>query len=132
MIQPTPFSIGEPTTRSPGGALNFVRAKSYAPKFRPLRSSFCSLHLPPAAVANEPVNSRATVNHSAERVQLGEPNKKTRPRKSVVCFLAPQVGLEPTTLRLTAACSTNCISMHQNYIGIKTSSLSPNRIHHLR
>ena len=32
---------------------------SNAPKFRPLPSSFCSLHPPPAAVANEPINSPA-------------------------------------------------------------------------
>ncbi|MBE6720622.1 MAG: hypothetical protein E7571_08245 [Ruminococcaceae bacterium] len=37
-----------------GGALSFVRTASGAPKLRPLRSSFCSLHLPQAAVANEP------------------------------------------------------------------------------
>jgi hypothetical protein len=33
--------------------------------------------------------------------------QKTAPCLRVVRFLAPQVGLEPTTLRLTAACSTD-------------------------
>ena len=47
-----------------GGALNFARLGAAA-KFRPLRSSYCSLHLPPAALANEPVNSRAAVNLGA-------------------------------------------------------------------
>ena len=38
---------------------------------------------------------------------LGIQSKKPRVIKSLSFCLAPQVGLEPTTLRLTAACSTS-------------------------
>ena len=43
------------------------------------------------------------------RAPLGVPQKDKNPAKAdtLAGFLAPQVGLEPTTLRLTAACSTN-------------------------
>jgi len=47
-----------------GGALNFVRTMNYTPKFRPLLSSFCSLYLPPAALANEPWRAAARENRS--------------------------------------------------------------------
>ena len=47
-----------------GGALNFVRIMNYTPKFRPLLSSFCSLYLPPAALANEPWRAAARENRS--------------------------------------------------------------------
>ncbi len=33
--------------------------------------------------------------------------KSELPKKFAFKFMAPQVGLEPTTLRLTAACSTD-------------------------
>ncbi|MFR3944939.1 MAG: hypothetical protein ACLTYU_05670, partial [Eubacterium sp.] len=36
----------------------------YTPKFRPLLSSFCSLYLPPAALANEPRRAAARENRS--------------------------------------------------------------------
>ena len=38
--------------------------------------------------------------------QLSE-NKKEAPEKRMLLSMAPQVGLEPTTLRLTVACSTD-------------------------
>ena len=38
--------------------------------------------------------------------QLSE-NKKEAPEKRMLLSVAPQVGLEPTTLRLTVACSTD-------------------------
>ena len=40
------------------------------------------------------------------RVQFKK-TKRTEHTNVYSVFLAPQVGLEPTTLRLTAACSTN-------------------------
>ena len=47
---------------------------------------------------------RSRPNKSSEAVPNCEYNKKPRIRGF---FLAPPVGLEPTTLRLTAACSTD-------------------------
>ena len=41
-----------------------------------------------------------------DAVQLSE-NKKEAPEKRMLLSMAPQVGLEPTTLRLTVACSTD-------------------------
>ena len=43
---------------------------------------------------------------SVATMQLSE-NKKEAPEKRMLLSMAPQVGLEPTTLRLTVACSTD-------------------------
>ena len=43
---------------------------------------------------------------SAAAPQLSK-NKKEAPEKRMLLSMAPQVGLEPTTLRLTVACSTD-------------------------
>ena len=43
--------------------------------------------------------------------------KRTNPNRlngSDLFDVAPQVGLEPTTLRLTAACSTDVTNLHLN------------------
>ena len=41
------------------------------------------------------------------------PKAKNKPEQSELCSgMAPQVGLEPTTLRLTAACSRLCIFIY--------------------
>ena len=66
----------------------------------------CSLYPPPAALAGVAVNSRAAVNHG----KVGRTTKKghkKETRDADLFFVAPTVGLEPTTLRLTAACSTD-------------------------
>ena len=65
-----------------------------------------SLLLPPAALGHDAVNSLAAVCTSCHW-----PNsiwkKKIKTFKRTSLFLAPPVGLEPTTPRLTAACSTD-------------------------
>ena len=65
-----------------------------------------SLFLALRARMTEPVNSRmCPPKHKEPEKQVKKPQKS--PRFCVGFFLAPQVGLEPTTLRLTAACSTD-------------------------
>ena len=65
-----------------------------------------SLLLPPAALGHDAVNSLSAVCTSCHW-----PNsiwkKKIKTFKRTSLFLAPPVGLEPTTPRLTAACSTD-------------------------
>ena len=56
-----------------------------------------------------PVNSRCGCSHAgllAPSSNCITKNRSTHLRW-ILLFLAPQVGLEPTTLRLTAACSTD-------------------------
>ncbi len=64
-----------------------------------------SLLLPPAALGHDAVNSlRLFVQAAIDRIQF---EKKIKTFKRTSLFLAPPVGLEPTTPRLTAACSTD-------------------------
>ena len=64
-----------------------------------------SLFLAQRAVALSAVHSDAAVKQGLRcRSYQGAETKRKRNRFTVP-FLAPQVGLEPTTLRLTAACS---------------------------
>ena len=69
-------------------------------------TTLASLYPPPAALGLVTVNSRhAAVN--TEQIQPFEKRKKRKHAFAYFLFLAPTVGLEPTTLRLTAACSTD-------------------------
>ena len=65
------------------------------------------LHLPQAARCSEPVNSRCGCVWQGRRFGSASKVKKSRKTGVSLLFLAPPVGLEPTTLRLTAACSTD-------------------------
>ena len=66
------------------------------------------LYLPQAAAARSPVNSRGMRLCAVEWFEPRERTKEKADYRMVVCFsLAPPVGLEPTTLRLTAACSAD-------------------------
>jgi len=59
------------------------------------------LFLPPASAALEPVNSRAAGFEQSCWVKFNLKEKKKNHSVEWFLFLAPQVGLEPTTLRLT-------------------------------
>ena len=95
----------EPTTLS---VRNIVALLAWgtrnAPCFFLLRAP---LHLPQAARCSEPVNSRCGCVWQGRRFGSASKVKKSRKTGVFLLFLAPPVGLEPTTLRLTAACSTD-------------------------
>ena len=59
------------------------------------------LHLPQAARCSEPVNSRCGCVWQGRRFGSASKVKKSRKTGVSLLFLAPPVGLEPTTLRLT-------------------------------
>ena len=65
------------------------------------------LNLPQAAKALEPVNSRRVDNVTVSHIKILLRNKKEENHESDSLHLAPQIGLEPMTPRLTAACSTD-------------------------
>ena len=65
---------------------------------------------------------RSACTHTSERVPVRAyrkiqqrnfaPNLSNKKAQPKLCILAPQVGLEPTTYRLTAGCSTIELSRH--------------------
>ena len=67
----------------------------------------CSLYLAPRALASVAVNSRHAAVNTEWQYKLNNRTKKGRHAQACLPFLAPTVGLEPTTLRLTAACSAS-------------------------
>ena len=92
-----------------GGALNFVRIMNYTPKFRPLLSSFCSLYLPPAALANEPWRAAARENRSTLT------SKASCFRK--VLFLLPFLYLSQTFWRFIKHWwFVRCRSVHEFFL----------------
>ena len=66
-----------------------------------------SLFLAQRAVALSAVHSDAAVKQGLRYCSYQGAETKRKRNRFTVPFLAPQVGLEPTTLRLTAACSTD-------------------------
>ena len=58
-----------------------------------------------------------------EKGERGNSQQKNRPAFYAGLPLAPQVGLEPTTLRLTAECSA--IELLRNMDGVETCSFYP-------
>ena len=88
----------------------YLRATSTLAIYRPLHSPAPSLHPPLAAVRLGSVNAatRLLIRVSFARNQIEKRIKRKQSTKMELCFfLAPPVGLEPTTTRLTAACSTD-------------------------
>ena len=111
-IQPT---LAVPGISLPGGIGDTSRwhQRIFHRDYRPRKTrvpavrSRCLL-LPPAAAARSPVNSRRSLRTRAVGLSQEKQTKEKADYRMVVCFsLAPPVGLEPTTLRLTAACSAD-------------------------
>ena len=76
------------------------------------------LHLPQAARCSEPVNSRCGCVWQGRRFGSASKVKKSRKTGVSLLFLAPPVGLEPTTLRLTVVVtriSNSIIRFHTVY-----------------
>ena len=66
-----------------------------------------SLHRPPDALGFKAVEQPSAVNRLPSLNHFKKDKQKSKDTKRYPCFLAPQVGLEPTTTRLTAECSTD-------------------------
>ena len=85
----------------------------------------CSFLLPQAAVAHFPLAATAMLRKILTTVSgwFAHKIKSNIKRTSydVLFMLAPDVGLEPTTLRLTAACSAN--GANQEYVSTRLSPI---------
>ena len=111
----TSATLAVPGISSPGARNDTSRwhQRIFHRDYRPRKTrvpavrSRCLL-LPPAAAARSPVNSRRSLRTRAVGLSQEKQTKEKADYRMVVCFsLAPPVGLEPTTLRLTAACSAD-------------------------
>ena len=81
-----------------------------------------AIHHPPQALCRRPKETGACLN---TRFQFSENDQTQQKDRSLLSGLdAPQVGLEPTTLRLTAECSA--IELLRN-IGIRRRPTLPGR-----